>query len=93
MTIFYGLIDLILHFRGLLHPVYALVASVLFSLGWAFLAGFWTQCDSSQGMENGSFDYCYSALVEQGGGIGWYVGVSEPLANAKLAFAWVIAIL
>ena len=51
LTIIHMIIDLALHLFVALNPLWALVGSVPFTVGWAVQVGFWTQCDIASALE------------------------------------------
>lgn len=84
-------IDFSLSLFTLLNPVYALIGSLIFFIGWAVQVGFWTQCDITVNMEvNGGRDTCYQFWIEKDANNGDLVGVPVTLANAKVAFGFMV---
>ena len=94
LSLLYSTIDCALYFSGRLHTTHALVGSTIFVVGWAVQVGFWTQCDLTTMMEvNGPLDVCYQFYIEKDSSNGEMVGVSNALANAKVAFAYLVLFL
>lgn len=87
---FHALVDLTLHVLGLLQPIYALVGSLLFLCGWSTQVGFWTQCDLTSSLETNGYGECYQFYVKDHEDDGV---LSSGLANAKVAFGWIIVVM
>lgn len=88
LTIIHAALDLILYLMALLHPVYALIGSVIFVCGWAIQVAFWAQCDIPASLEIGTSYPRYQDNIQRDGK-GSLVGISATLAQAKVAFAFV----
>ena len=94
LTLLHASLDLVLHFLALLNPLYALTGSLAFLTGWAVQLGFWTQCDITSNMNvNGGRGTCYQFFVEKTRDNGDLVGVPVGLANAKVAFGYMLLVL
>ncbi|KAL8967330.1 MAG: hypothetical protein Q9197_005487 [Variospora fuerteventurae] len=68
-TILQSLFDLVLHFCFSLHPIYALVISVIYFTGWLTQWAMWMNCEiSAIGTDNGhDLNVCFQADLEGAG--------------------------
>lgn len=94
LSILHSVVDMALYHCAILPPVYAVVASVMFGLGWLTQVSIWAQCDNPM-YENGG-DLCFQrelALRTEGAGAGYLEGVSVPAMGARLILGCLVAIM
>ena len=93
LSILHAGLDLGLYASGHLHPIYALTGSLICLCGWGVQAGFWTQCDLPSNLETAAEGQCYQSYVQKGPKNGDLVDVPTSLANAKVAFGFLVLVM
>ena len=91
LTLVHGLIDTFCFALGSLYPMYALVVSATFLIGWIVQISFWFQCDYFP-----DYTKCYQFYVvgrSDSQSAGSLVGVSDGVTAAKVALGMVLLVL
>ena len=92
LTIIHAVVDFVAYFITALNPVYALTVSIFLLCGWSIQAGFWAQCDLPDNLETAS-NTCYQSYIQRTTKGSDLEGVSTGLAQAKVAFGFIVLIM
>ncbi|KAI9655324.1 MAG: hypothetical protein M1821_005471 [Bathelium mastoideum] len=90
VSIFFALIDIPLYVRKAASPVYALVISTIFAVGWIPCAVMWFTCDYSPNLFT-SYDSCFQWSLQTDNGE--VVGVSPAFTAAMVGLGLLMVLM
>ncbi|KAL8644309.1 MAG: hypothetical protein Q9210_007317 [Variospora velana] len=91
-TILQSLVDLALHFYLSLHPIYALVISAIYFIGWLSQWSIWMNCEvTSIGFDNGGKgETCFQINLKHAENSTVPSKSSEGVVNARVGLGFVV---
>lgn len=88
LSFLHAVVDLTLYLMARLQPLYALMGAIVFVCGWGVQVGYWAQCDLLDHLHiSGVGCYQSSIMTDSHGAL---AGVPTELANAKVAFGFIV---
>ena len=87
-SILHASVNLGLHLKKRLNPIYALVSAVIFCVAWFIVVGYWTQCDLPEMAYMSGWGRCSTMIATNS-----YGGFSDIVPRTKVVFGYWVSLL